>query len=1569
MAMSRSTAFQALLMVGLFVALPLLGSVPTHDAPSLEPEERGQDHIVASQQNFATNLGFTHDNLTVDSVTGQTVLDRPPITWAGPNGTGISNPRAGACAAYLPSTNQVHYIGGRADPDPSQSGDEASTGMVEIYDVGTNTWTPSAESLKQAQQYIKCAVLGEKIYVVGDHHPFSSPSQPATGIVQVYDSTAGNWSFGTSMPGNRSVGLAGVAAHDEMIYVAGGVTASDRSDPTNRLLRYDPVNDSWTQLADMNHERHSFELVSFRGQLIAYGGVTVYFDPVVNTTVQQESNLTEAYNPLTNTWTQLPNATHRFSAYASTVYNDEIIIHGGYEASGWFGSANDKTYGYNPFTNQWNTHATLPRGLYDSTVVRANETLLYVGGDSSNIRFGNWGLRYVTDTEHHLNPESHAGLLTSPIVDLRSDAEGSGSLIWLDFAAQQPVGSFIGLQYRTAPAQQGIAGAPWLPTTLPVNTYLPPGNASMMSVGENEPFVQYRIAYRTDNLMQWKTPVPLGVTLGTDTASFASPPPTTMQPTSSPITISTRHHAPTQGGTYTVALHPANAEGVLLSNGKWMELTWNTTTQQLSIDDPEGVLFNHHATATEAPMAENGQVVNWSFSLSESVNADFFKLKTSTHAQRNASHLHSGLVSVDRNVLVELVQIEADYSTSGDSTVETNELLPGGTNLNISVDHTFANSGLRLLGGVIQSRIHMDLQTFTLDATEARIWENTTSAWFDLTNGGVHVEPLALPENLSGEMHVSLEARTGEDWSLQWSNEPLVFTINGEGPTLLSTAPGLDSYIDEESNRSVSFEFHDVGGFSNETLQTYVWVEAVNDGTNGQPLDGISQLQEYEERPFFTENDEQRWFVNVSVNDTSNANLQTARVLLVGTDVAGYAVPFATPEDGHARWTSRTPSKGELVFFEPTTNLLTPTMLRLEPSQAVGWKLQVVDANGLGDLREVRIELGNDEQLGLRYTTVDNTCEAIDGRLVIEQSACIVEENNGVLELDMTAEVDWSFTSQGIVQGELDVIIIDYDGTTRYAYADAWVLERELSIEIQSVRDTDGEVQQDIVAGSMMMAGDGLNITATVAHRLSSEPYTGPLQLRWNGLLQGEPWRGGAQVAINNGSLVHTIPTPLLSGLMQEVTLTLWDPSDSELLSEVELEPFKLDHKPPEIIPSAIDGTISRYDLDAVEIGVNLDEEQGWSGPLALTCQVRSLEVRWDAVQLVRNSTTVFDGKTMFSFVFDFSRMGDPSTLAEQANLMCWAEGRDDAGWELVSSIGNSELDPWLETSLNSIGPDLALESVEVSQDVEAGEKVRVAFLVTNEGETIDTPFNATIEVVQGDERTLVGRSIIYSIDGNTAKSVKRSFEAPAGRWTLEITVDLEQQIWEIDETNNVHTVDFDADSGGFGSATLLMGGGGVLALIGAGVLLRRRSTPPVNSEALVEALQTASPSMPVEAEVTPTLPPKKRGPPGGKIASTTTNQTKRPPPRGPPRPNPRETPSSPQAVAAQFFDALGSPDSNTAAETNEQTVEDYTQLPGGGDYEYLPEGTFYTGEQCGRWRLNEDKSFTKVSDTESHLP
>ena len=141
------------------------------------------------------------------------------------------------------------------------------------------------------------------------------------------------------------------------------------------------------------------------------------------------------------------------------------------------------------------------------------------------------------------------------------------------------------------------------------------------------------------------------------------------------------------------------------------------------------------------------------------------------------------------------------------------------------------------------------------------------------------------------------------------------------------------------------------------------------------------------------------------------------------------------------------------------------------------------------------------------------------------------------------------------------------------------------------------------------------------------------------------------------------------------------------------------------MMPSAITDTISRYHLDDVEIGVNIAEEQGWTSSLALTCQIRSFAQSWEPITLVRNATTVFDGKTMFSFRYDFSDLGDPSTLSEQADLNCWASGADDAGWALVSSTGNSELDPWLEAPLNNIGPDLALENVVLEGELEAGEK------------------------------------------------------------------------------------------------------------------------------------------------------------------------------------------------------------------------------------------------------------------------
>ena len=265
--------------------------------------------------------------------------------------------------------------------------------------------------------------------------------------------------------------------------------------------------------------------------------------------------------------------------------------------------------------------------------------------------------------------------------------------------------------------------------------------------------------------------------------------------------------------------------------------------------------------------------------------------------------------------------------------------------------------------------------------------------------------------------------------------------------------------------------------------------------------------------------------------------------------------------------------------------------------------------------------------------------------------------------------------------------------------------------------------------------------------------------------------------------------------------------------------------------------------------------------------------------------------------------------------------------------------------------------------DLKAGEKIRLSFLVTNGGETLETPFNATIELVQGDERSMVGRAVFYSMDANTAKSVKRSFTAPEGPWTLEITVDSEALIWEIDETNNVWSRTVSDSSSGFGAATVMLGGGGLLALVGVGVLLRRREAGAVEEEKVVAALKATG-----EAEVAPaaakppaTPPTKRRGPPGGKVAASSGKSPSRGPPRGPPKAAKAEAEPTPQEIAAMHMAALGAVE--PAAASEQERVDDYSKLPGGGEYEYTAEATYYVGPTCGRWILNEDKSFTKIPD------
>ena len=155
---------------------------------------------------------------------------------------------------------------------------------------------------------------------------------------------------------------------------------------------------------------------------------------------------------------------------------------------------------------------------------------------------------------------------------------------------------------------------------------------------------------------------------------------------------------------------------------------------------------------------------------------------------------------------------------------------------------------------------------------------------------------------------------------------------------------------------------------------------------------------------------------------------------------------------------------------------------------------------------------------------------------------------------------------------------------------------------------------------------------------------------------------------------------------------------------------------------------------------MNIDEEVSWSNELELTCQVLSTEVDWEPISISLMPASVFQGKTQFSFEFDFSALGDPTLLSLEARMDCWADGMDDAGWDLVKFSNSNEEVPWLSVPLSSVGPNIELVDVSLDGIIEAGKEIRAEISVKNTGEDLDDSFNISAYIIENGDRELVGK-------------------------------------------------------------------------------------------------------------------------------------------------------------------------------------------------------------------------------------
>jgi N-acetylneuraminic acid mutarotase len=177
------------------------------------------------------------------------------------------------------------------------------------------------------------------------------------------------WSnVATTLPTARE--FLGAGTIGGIIYCVGGLITYYAN--TNVNEAYNPSTNTWTTEAPMPTTRAGLGVGVVNNILYAIGGFTAGSASYLKTV--------EAYNPSTNTWStkaSLPTAAYGMGV---GVVNGILYTVGGGNSGGTL----NKVYGYNPSTNAWTTEAALPMALDEAAVAVVNNTLYVMGGDNGN---------------------------------------------------------------------------------------------------------------------------------------------------------------------------------------------------------------------------------------------------------------------------------------------------------------------------------------------------------------------------------------------------------------------------------------------------------------------------------------------------------------------------------------------------------------------------------------------------------------------------------------------------------------------------------------------------------------------------------------------------------------------------------------------------------------------------------------------------------------------------------------------------------------------------------------------------------------------------------------------------------------------------------------------------------------------------------------------------------------------------------------------------------------------------------------------------------------------------------
>jgi len=202
----------------------------------------------------------------------------------------------------------------------------AESDAHQVYDAASNSWTSKAPlPHSEGIGWGMAAVFRDKIYLFGGGY---GKERRGDEKAWVYDPAADQWSSKAPMPVRRMQGAAVTAGN--AIYIIGGhlgTQKTSREEEIKSTYRYDPLKNSYTQVADMPESGIFIVSTYYKGN--------IYVVPGVERTVKNPTDAGQGYiwadglmkyNPAKDVWTKLNIPRPQRATWVNTQQSSSVAI-------------------------------------------------------------------------------------------------------------------------------------------------------------------------------------------------------------------------------------------------------------------------------------------------------------------------------------------------------------------------------------------------------------------------------------------------------------------------------------------------------------------------------------------------------------------------------------------------------------------------------------------------------------------------------------------------------------------------------------------------------------------------------------------------------------------------------------------------------------------------------------------------------------------------------------------------------------------------------------------------------------------------------------------------------------------------------------------------------------------------------------------------------------------------------------------------------------------------------------------------------------------------------------------